>query len=304
MPQSDRTEEPRSTAGATEAADVSVRVFTHARIDVPRDFCGGSPLYSNQGEVSVPICFWLISAQESRGRRVHRLVDCGVPSGPRPGGAPEPLDWQSPARVLADAGVARDDISQLILTHLHRDHCGNLGDFPDVPIVLQREELEGWEETLALPDDFRPLGEGSWIRRSIEPDAIRWLRREAGGGVDLVDGDVTIAPGIDAHLSRRGHSFGLQWISVQTPEGPLAIAGDAAMWYSNLEQMWPSAYCHGSLYEVVKTYAEIVRAVGGELGRVIVGHDPGLFERFPTKTTTHGRVAEVRVASWDDAVAG
>jgi hypothetical protein len=38
-----------------------------------------------------------------------------------------------------------------------------------------------------------------------------------------------IVPGIVGHLSRDGHTFGSQWISIQASGGPFVVAGDTVM---------------------------------------------------------------------------
>lgn len=63
-----------------------------------------------------------------------------------PGGAPALIDCgartcaRTVARALGDAGVGRDDLAWLVLTHVHLDHCGAAGDlareFPSAQVVV------------------------------------------------------------------------------------------------------------------------------------------------------------------------
>lgn len=75
------------------------------------------------------------------------LVDtgCGSICGPEGG--------QLPAR-LAQVGLAPGDISRVILTHLHADHCGGLlgqaaALFDDAEILLHPDEVAHWRGTEA-----------------------------------------------------------------------------------------------------------------------------------------------------------
>jgi glyoxylase-like metal-dependent hydrolase (beta-lactamase superfamily II) len=53
---------------------------------------------------------------------------------------------QSPSSTLtgqlADAGVAPDDVAVAIVSHLHFDHCGGLGELPAARVVVQQAEWD------------------------------------------------------------------------------------------------------------------------------------------------------------------
>ena len=103
-------------------------------------------------------------------------------------------------------------------------------------------------------------------------------------------------------LSPGGHTFGIQWLDIETPEGPVVVASDTAMWYSNIEEMWPSGYTNGSTFQMMLTYGEISQHVGGDLDRVVPGHDMKVFDRHPSARIGSNEVAELRVASWDSSI--
>ncbi|MEP7026561.1 MAG: MBL fold metallo-hydrolase, partial [Actinomycetota bacterium] len=69
------------------------------------------------------------------------LVDTGV------GGPPDLLsDWRvvnvSAADALATLDMTPADISLVINTHLHFDHCGQNAVFPHAPFYVQRTEVD------------------------------------------------------------------------------------------------------------------------------------------------------------------
>src|SRR5690606_4382810 len=46
-----------------------------------------------------------------------------------------------PSEMLASFGVRSEDVSTLIVTHLHYDHAGGLANFPNATIHLQAAEM-------------------------------------------------------------------------------------------------------------------------------------------------------------------
>ena len=116
------------------------------------------------------------------------------------------------------------------------------------------------------------------------------MKRNAAGKVRLVDGDDReIAPGIRAYTGAR-HTFASQYIRVAgTPS--FVLASDNCYLYRNLE----------TKSAIAQTFAESDRAgnvaafermitLAGARERVVPGHDPRQFERFPTS----GRIARIK----------
>ena len=59
---------------------------------------------------------------------------------PWPGNAIAPL-LRTPAEGLAMVGVDPDRVSDVIITHIHYDHCGNLDFLPGATYHLQELEM-------------------------------------------------------------------------------------------------------------------------------------------------------------------
>ena len=86
---------------------------------------------------------------------------------------------------------------------------------------------------------------------------------------------------------------------MNTSNGPYVVAGDAVMWYSNVEEMWPSGYTNGNTYNMLMTYGQIHTYLGGDVDRIIPGHDPLVFSRHPSWKVGANEVGEVHLAEWD-----
>jgi glyoxylase-like metal-dependent hydrolase (beta-lactamase superfamily II) len=291
-------------AGASERStmrDISIRVFCYSHVDLPAEFFAGVPIHSGEGRPTAAMLYTLLSERDEHGTIHHHLVDCGFdePWIPRFGF----YDYELPEVVLGKAGVRPEDIETVFVTHMHFDHVNNLHRFPNAKVVVQWAEYEGWSRAMGLPKLYSPMGEQSWLTSSFDRGDLAFFGRLAGDHrlTFAGDGDV-LHPGIVGRLSARGHTFGIQWLTIETPEGPLVVGSDASMWFSNIEEMWPSGYTNGDTFQMLMTYGEISQYVNGDLDRVIPGHDMKVFDRHPSKRIGANEVAELRVASWDTSI--
>ncbi|MFB6841834.1 MBL fold metallo-hydrolase [Streptomyces sp. NPDC056361] len=140
------------------------------------------------------------------------LIDAGVGPAEGPGAPWCPVPGRLPG-LLAEAGIDRDDVHTVVLTHLHEDHTGwatgadRLPFFPRARYVVQRAE------TAAL-DREDPVW--SWV---VEP-----LR--AGGQLWEVEGERRLRPGVTL-LPTPGHTPGHQSVLVERPGGrDVLVTGD------------------------------------------------------------------------------
>lgn len=70
------------------------------------------------------------------------LLDTGVGSGSALIDRLYAPDRAEVAAALARVGASLQQVTAIVNSHLHFDHCGNNSLFPDVPIFVQRKELE------------------------------------------------------------------------------------------------------------------------------------------------------------------
>ena len=135
------------------------------------------------------------------------LVDTGV-------GLGEPAierSYQPNARPIRDAiefaiGVDADDLRAIVNTHLHFDHAGQNEEFPDVPIFVQQAEWDVvWDQ-------------GYTVREWIDFPGANYAK---------MSGDVELALGLRL-LWTPGHSPGHQSLAIDTDDGLVLIAGQAA----------------------------------------------------------------------------
>lgn len=174
----------------------------------------------------------------------------------------------SPLELLAHLGFAAADVPAVVLSHLHYDHTGHLADYPSARILVQASELEFWEGPLSHRGAYahlRPAGDLLALRRLAD-----------AGRVDLLDGDAEVAPGITVHLV-GGHTAGTQVVRVETADGPIVLASDASHFYANVEDDRP----YGAVHHLDRMYTafDTLRALAGDRGVIVPGHDPRVVER-------------------------
>jgi glyoxylase-like metal-dependent hydrolase (beta-lactamase superfamily II) len=114
---------------------------------------------------------------------------------------------------LAEEGLTPDDITSVIYTHLHYDHCGNGHLFTKVPTYIQKSEYAN----LMNPYDFQQA------RMDYFEDTREWVKQLKT--CILVDGNLKLSNGLALHLT-KGHSLGGQSIVVPTVKGRYVLTGD------------------------------------------------------------------------------
>ena len=175
-----------------------------------------------------------------------------------------------PAEGLRALGIDCARVPDVVLTHLHYDHVGNLEDFPAAAFVVQEEELAFWTGRYAGRERFRTL---------IEPDDVLYLVRENfRGRLRFVAGSQEIVPGVEVHLT-GGHSAGLQVVRIKTVKGNVVLASDATHFYANVEEDRP----YGIVSDLAQMYGafDLVRSLADSRDHVVPGHDPLVMDRFP-----------------------
>ena len=172
---------------------------------------------------------------------------------------------------LKALNIAADEVKDVIVTHLHYDHCGNHDAFPRARYHLQDIEMAyATGRCMCHPELKIPFE---------EDDVVAMVRKVFAGRVVFHDGDDEIAPGITVHHI-GGHSKGLQAVRVKTARGDVVLASDAIHLYEHLEtdKVFPITY---NAEDAVKGYAKL-RKLAPSLKHIVPGHDPKVLERYPS----------------------
>ncbi len=239
-----------------------VYAVRYARHDRPasENFLGGDP---HDGPMPLDYFVWAVVGAEKT-----YVVDLGFGTEQAKKRQREYL--RSPGQGLRAIGIDPARIEDVILTHTHYDHVGNLDLFPNARFHIQDREMAyctGRCMTHAL------------LSAPFEvEDVVGMVRRVFAGRVSFHDGDAEIAPGLSVHFI-GGHTMGLQSVRVLTRRGWVVLASDAAHLYAHLEQ--------GRAFPIVHDVARMleghhtVRRLASSPAHVVPGHDPLVMRRYP-----------------------
>ena len=236
----------------------------------PEHFIGGDP---HDTPMPMDYFVWVIVG---RGRTI--LVDTGF----------EAADADARGRTLvrtsvaalACVGVDASSIEDIVLTHLHYDHAGGLGRFPNARLHLQDREMAyatGRQMTV-------PFFAHAYTGRHVA-DVVLAVH---DGRVAFHDGDSVLADGITLHHV-GGHTDGLQVVRVDTGRGVVVLASDSTHYYENFERCRPFPIVF-DVGDMVAGYGRL-RALAGADGVIVPGHDPQVLERFPSADGASSGVA-------------
>ncbi|HZF46030.1 MAG TPA: N-acyl homoserine lactonase family protein, partial [Sphingomonadaceae bacterium] len=164
-------------------------------------------------------------------------------------------------------------VEHVILTHLHYDHAGSLGAFPNAHFHVQDAELAFATSRAMCDHDIRAPFDG-------EPVA-QLVRKLYADRVVFHSGDSEFAPGISLRLC-PGHTAGLMVVACETARGTVVLASDAAHLYANIARKLPfPIFIDEPQYRAAQ--ARALELAGGSLDYLIPGHDPLVLACFPSE---------------------
>jgi glyoxylase-like metal-dependent hydrolase (beta-lactamase superfamily II) len=143
-----------------------------------------------------------------------------------------------PAEELAKRGVAPEQVTDVVFTHLHFDHCG---------YASRKEEATG-RPAPAFPNATHWISRAQWenARRPSPPEKDSYAAAglyaiAKANKVNLMDEDTTLCREITLRLY-DGHTPGQIVPYLETPERTIVFAGDVIPLAASVSPEWISAY--------------------------------------------------------------
>jgi glyoxylase-like metal-dependent hydrolase (beta-lactamase superfamily II) len=231
------------------------------------------------GAIDLPFAFVL-----ARSGSRNILVDCGFMREGNGVAVAEKFgipNWISPVRLVEAMGVQAGDITDIVLSHAHFDHMGSIEKFPNAMLHLQKRELLSWVELMALPPRF------GFLTLVLDPDDIySALDAAKEHRLSLIEGDAdNVVPGVHVR-SGEGHTFGQQFVVLETARGRIVVAGDCVYGAQNLTGhnhdgvYIPLGSGIGSAWDQLRSLDRINKEIGGDLNRLVILHDFDRWTRY------------------------
>lgn len=180
-------------------------------------------------------------------------------------------DFVKPSESLQRVGLKPEDVTDVIITHMHWDHADGMDLFPKARIWLQKDELEYY------------AGEAWQSRRThggIDPDdVLAVVKLNIEGRVGLVNGDAQeIVPGITCYTGGK-HTYASQFVGVNTAAGTVVLASDNMYLYENLEKHVPIAATLDAASNL--RAQDRMKQLAAKPELIVPGHDPAVMKNFP-----------------------
>ena len=169
---------------------------------------------------------------------------------------------------LNKAGFSASDVTDVLLTHLHFDHCGGSTRrvVDRLEIVFDRAvhhvQRRHWEWT-KIPNVRE---RNSFLQENLEP-------LDASGQLNLLDGRTTVLPGIEL-IPTEGHTVAMQLVKIGAGAETLVYMADLLPTSAHLPPAWNMAY---DLYPM-----DTIREKGAFLDEAAAGGWKLFFEHDPT----------------------
>jgi len=226
---------------------------------------GGMLIYGDPHDAPMPMDYF-IWAVRSPTRTV--VVDIGYSKDDGERRGREFL--RCPTEGLAALGMDASSVTDVIITHMHYDHVGNLDKFPSARFHIQDSEM-AYVTGRAMTHRR--------IRHSFTvANVIDMVRALYGERVMFHDGDEEVAPGVTVHHI-GGHTRGLQVVRVSTARGQVVLASDASHYYENMERGEPFTVLD-SVTDMLEGHRKLYR-LADSAQHVVPGHDPLVMQRYP-----------------------
>ncbi len=260
---------------SSPVADYSIQAIRYATIKgfSVADLVIGAP---KDQKIDIAMVLWLI-----RGRGHNVLFDSGFHREAWLHEFPTTADYLRPDEAVKLAGVAPENVTDIIISHAHWDHMGGIDLFPKATVWIQKQEFAYYSG-----DAWQPGGKHG----GIDPEDVKALvQKNTEGRLRFVGGDdVEILPGIRAYTGAR-HTYASQFIRVDG-NPPFVLASDNCYLYRNLAEHRASAtFTDADRSANIRNQARMIE-LAGSAERVVPGHDPAQFEKFQTA----GRIARIR----------
>jgi len=191
--------------------------------------------------------------------------------------------------TLEQNDIKPEDITDVLLTHLHFDHAGGstkiengnlIPSFPNAKYFVQKKNFE-WAMN---PSD---RDKGSYIKDNFEP-----LVKE--GVLNLIDGEINFDENISFRII-NGHTFGQQMIKISDSSNTILYCADLMPFVSQIRIPYVMGYDLQPMI-TVQEKKKYLQLAADENWFLYFGHDP----QFAVSTVKHTEKGIVQDKTFTD----
>ena len=262
---------------ALSAQDLKLYAFSSGALTLGKGFLvNGAPM---EPAIQVPVGFYVVKHPKGNvlfdtGNNDKIITDPGywgaAFTGLKPVNTPDvAIDTQ-----LKKIDLTPDDITYVVVSHLHLDHGGNVAKFPKSTLVVQKSEIQNFFWPEPGTGSNYVLGDVLPLRGNMTPSANAVKMLQLDGDLDLF-GDNTL-------VVKRwvAHTPGSQMMTVRLKNtGFTILTGDNVYFRENVEQNIPPStplvYSTSGFYSA---FEWIRREMATQKANFFTAHDPDAFK--------------------------
>jgi glyoxylase-like metal-dependent hydrolase (beta-lactamase superfamily II) len=216
--------------------------------------------------------------------------------------------WAPLPEQLKTLGLDANDVTKIVIGHGHWDHAGQLMDFPNAVLYVQREELKAIEWALNYPNpkiaavNTSPGGCNRTPACGYTPLTLDEIYGKVlHGKAMILDGEHEIMPGVKIHPAFRAHTAGSQLMEVPTSVGKLVFGSDAYSSWEGIRDWMAANIQQTDSVQQFLAYEKCYKITGG-YQNCVSAHEPTSYtDQYPlTKNAWVGpngsRMAEIALA--------
>ncbi len=182
--------------------------------------------------------------------------------------------YTHPKVLVARLGINPEQVTRVIMTHMHGDHVNGMLDFPtlypNAQFYVQKKELDFWA--------FDPMAQKPAFKMFLNKpgvDAVAALAKTRR--LTVLDGDQFVGPEMEV-LFCPGHTPGLQVVVLPTVKGQTIVASDLGHTFRTFTQDLPSG-----IITDIRPWMDSLDKVRSRapLDNIFPGHDILMATNFP-----------------------
>ena len=183
-------------------------------------------------------------------------------------------EYVKPSEAIAPLRLKPDQVTDILLSHMHWDHAGGIDLFPAARVWIQKDEYDYYTSD-------------AWQARNTHggidaDDVVELVKRNIAGKVSFVRGDDdTSLSGITFGVGGK-HTWQSQFVAVQTRAHTVVLASDNMYLYENLDTRTAISQTLDPASNL--RTQDRMKSLASTPALLIPGHDPAVFDRFPRLT--------------------